>query len=501
MRNFRWILVLLAVAMSLPFMAQERDMIKLLHAEVSEYDISVVEAQRLIGKVKFEHQGAVMRCDSAWLYENENRVEAFGHVNIVQGDSLFLNGDKLDYNGDENIAELFENIRLRDQDMTLTTDYLKYNTETKVATYLEGGKIVSAENNNTLTSKMGHYFATSRTLHFKDSVILVNPKYNMHTDTLQYNMLSEVAYFLGPTTITSKQDEIYCENGWYDTNLEIAQFNDNAQLSSDGQLLNGDSLYYERKAAFGEAFGAVSIADTVNNLVITGDYGKYLEVQDVSFVTGRALFQQIMEGDTLHLHADTLMSAPDTLQKRSIYAYRQVKFYKSDMQGACDSLVYSERDSLFEMFVDPVVWSEQNQITGDKIEVKTYDNKVDQLYCKGNAFLVSEVAGHPYHNQIKGKNMTGYFNKNDLYRVDFMGNGEAIYFAVDDSDSTITGVNKSTCANIEIRIQEREIKKVNFKMQPNSAFYPMHMLKPDDLKLKNFRWDESRRPLTSQDIF
>ena len=178
----------------------------------------------------------------------------------------------------------------------------------------------------------------------------------METDTLQYYTLSEQAFFYGPTLIKSKEDVIYCENGWYDTTHDLAQFEKNAYLWSDGQQLLGDSMYYDRNKAIGEAFGNVVVKDTVNDFSIKGDYGKYFELINKSFVTGNALYQQFLENDTLHLHGDTLYSVPDTLERKQILAFPNVKFYKKDLQGACDSLAFNEGDSLLEMFINPVIW-------------------------------------------------------------------------------------------------------------------------------------------------
>jgi len=227
------LLIFVCLTQSSPLFSQDSTKIKLHRADVSEYDASYAKAQRLIGNVMFEHQGAVMYCDSAWLYESDNLMKAFGSVRIIQGDSIYLNAERLIYQGDSSLAELFEEITLRDKDMTLRTDYLKYDTESKIATYFNGGKIISTENNNVLTSKQGSYLAESKSLHFKDSVKLVNPEYTMITDTLQYYTVSEQAFFYGPTSINSKKDVIYCENGWYDTMNDLAQFNRNAYLWSD----------------------------------------------------------------------------------------------------------------------------------------------------------------------------------------------------------------------------------------------------------------------------
>ncbi len=291
--------------------AQQPKKIKLIQADVIEYDAKLIKAQRLIGKVILEHEGSRMYCDSAYLYEESNRFESFGHVRITDQADLTINGDRLDYNAEERIAKIYENITLRDGEMTLTTDYVEYQLDDRRASYFGGGKIVSSANRNVLTSSSGHYFAESKIMHFKDSVLLENPQYTMVTDTLHYHSYNEQAYFFGPTTIDSDQNRIYCENGWYDTMNDRARFGEHAHIWSNEQQLLGDSMYYDRTLGIGEAFGNVAVLDTVNSIEITGEFGKHREQDDLSYVTDSALMRQFFDTDTLLLHADTLFMRAD----------------------------------------------------------------------------------------------------------------------------------------------------------------------------------------------
>ena len=350
--------------------AQQSKKIQLVRADVIEYDSRMVKAQRLIGRVIFEHEGSRMYCDSAYLYEQTNRFESFGNVRITDQEDLTIRSKRLDYSADDRKAKIYEEITLRDGEMTLTTDYIEYTLDERMASYYGGGKIVSSANRNVLTSSMGHYFADSKVRHFKDTVELRNPQYTMYTDTLHYHSYSEQAYFLGPTIIDSDENRIYCENGWYDTVNDKARFGENAHIWSNEQQLLGDSLYYDRVAGFGEAFGDVFIIDTLNSLQISGQYGRHLEEYDLSYVTDGALMEQFFEEDTLLLHADTLQMTADTLDKRKITAFYGVRIFKTDMQGVCDSLVYTEADSLIRMYDEPFLWSEENQIIGEHIDLK-----------------------------------------------------------------------------------------------------------------------------------
>lgn len=503
--------IFLILVLSLSSFAQSGKKIKLIKADAIEYDADLIKAQRLVGNVVLEHDDSRMYCDSAYLYEESNRFESFGSVRITDQKDLTISGQRLDYDGDERTAKIYEDITLRDGEMTLTTDYIEYQLDDRRASYFQGGKIVSSVNRNILTSEMGHYFADGKVMHFKNNVVLDNPKYTMYTDTLHYQSVSEQSFFLGPTEIISDDNKIYCENGWYDTRNDRARFGENAHIWSNEQQLLGDSIYYDRIIGFGEAFGDVLILDTINNIKISGQYGKHLEAEDLSYVTDGALMEQFFDSDTLMLHADTLRMTADTLQMRRITAYNGVRIYKPDLQGVCDSLNYSEADSLIHMYVDPFIWSEENQISGERIDLRTYDGNISELYTENMAFIISQVDSLHY-NQIKGRTLTGFFIENELRKVNIDGNGECIYFAIEEvspdslsesleTKTRIIGVNKGTCSSMVIHINERTISTVNFITRPDNAFYPLDKLSQEELSLKDFTWNLKARPLGSWDLF
>lgn len=481
--------------------------IKLIKADAIEYDVRLVKAQRVVGNVIFEHEGSRLFCDSAWLYEEENRLKAFGKVRINDPNGMSLTGNELDYDGNERLAEMRKDVMLYDGDMTLHTDLVQYKTEERMASYFGGGEIISTKNQNVLTSKSGHYFATDKVFHFKNDVELKNPRYTMYTDTLHYHSYNEQAYFLGPTTIVSDENKIYCENGWYDTRRDRARFGEHARIWTAEQILSSDSLYYDRSKGLGEAFRNVLIEDTINKIQISGNYGRYMELKDESFVTGKALMEQFFLKDTLTVHADTLRMLPDSSDKRRILAYHGVRMFKPDMQGVCDSLSYSEADSILQMFREPVLWSDENQISGDLISLLVYEGHMERFYIPQKSFIISEV-DTAHYNQIKGRVMTGFFRENELHMVSVEGNGECIYYATEESgDSTgiapveIIGVNKGACSNIKVYIKGRAIHRVNFLTKPDNKFYPLDKVAAEELILKDFQWVEEKRPLSPEDLF
>lgn len=457
------------------------------------------DVRRLYGHVQFEHNGALMFCDSAYFYAKSNLFDAFSNVHIKQGDSLNLYGDTLYFDGNTQLAKIRGQVRLKDRSSTLTTRFLDYDMKEGVGVYHSGGHIVSGE--NTLDSRIGKYFKKTSEFFFKDKVSLVNPEYDIKSDTLKYNTRTEVAYFFGPTTIVSKNDFIYCENGWYNTKRDISQFRKNAYLKSGPKFLYGDSLYYDRKASYGKAFRNIVIKDTAQKTIITGNYAYYKEKPEYVLVTDSMRLIQVMQNDSLFIHGDSLTSYFDsTGTYRLIKVYHKVRIFKSDIQGKCDSLVYTFRDSTVEMHSRPVAWTLVHQVSGDQINMHLVKNELDRIYVKGNSFMVSQEDSIRY-NQIKGDNMTAFISDRKMYRLDVLRNGETIYFLNDDETRERLGVNKSECQDITVLFKDSQVQEVIFRKNPSGTMYPPDQLPKEELYLKDFNWLQHIRPTDKTDIF
>jgi lipopolysaccharide export system protein LptA len=487
---------------------QQKSKIELLGANSLKFDKALgVDAQRLIGNVRFRHEGAYMYCDSAYLYNRSNSLDAFGNVRIVQGDTLTLLSDRLHYEGNSQTVMVRDNVVLKDAEMTLRTHTLDYFRPSKQAIFYDRGTIVSTVNQNKLVACEGIYDSGSERFFYRDSVVLENPRYRVETDTLHYHSKTETAYFFGPSFIYSEENTIYCETGWYDTSNDVAQFGKNAFINNGTQVLRGDSIWYTREEGLGKAYRNVSITDTVDQYLISGDYGEYREKSGRNFVTGHAEMIQFDLTDSLFLHGDTLLALRDTIRGDQVFAYPGVKFFRKDIQGAADSLVYAPGDSLIRMFHEPALWSENLQITGDTILLRTFDGVIDKLFVYDHAFMVNRLDSTKY-NQIKGKRLTGFFRDNDLYRVLIRGNGESLYYAEEDakkdtvpSPPKYIGVNKAICSNIEIFLENRTVKRVKFITKPEGVFYPLEQFPKDLYYFDGFKWEGIRRPEDRFDIF
>jgi lipopolysaccharide export system protein LptA len=499
MRIFLLSLVTFIFLFSTAF-AQQARKIKLVQADLMSYDKRLgPDVQRILGNAIFEHDGALLYCDSAHLNNTTNSMKAYSRVHIKSSDTLNLYGDSIYYSGETRIAEVFDNVKLIDKQTVLTTDKLIYDRNTGIAYYLTGGHIVNEE--NTLDSKKGYYHTNTKDFFFRDDVVLVNPDYVMNCDTLRYNTQSKISWFMGPTTIKGKDTDIYAENGWYNTITDISEFNENARIKNGDQVLTGDSLYYERKNGFGQAFRNIQVTDTVQDIIITGQYALYEKTMGYTMITQRPEAMFLEQADTLFMHADTLWATFDSAQKtKEVFAYYHVKFYRTDLQGMTDSLIYTFRDSTMRMFGSPVLWTDENQLTADSIVVTTANKKIKNMFMYNSAFIISKDTLGSGYNQIKGRNMTGYFTDNELTAMKVVGNSETIYW-VREEDGTLTGINKAFSSNTSIRLKDKKMQQIVWIEKPDGGVYPEGELGEAELLLKNFQWLGDRRPMKREDIF
>lgn len=472
--------------------------IKINHANRLVFDKTLgIDAQRLIGNVECEHEGAVMRCDSAYLYSNK-KLEAYGHISIIKGDSIFLYGDSLRYDAATKLANLKGNVRCIEKEMTLTTSTLIYDIGNSVASYYNGGTIVNKE--NTLKSKNGHYYSATKDVTFHYDVTLVNPKYKMSGDTLRYNTINKTAYFLGPSIIISKENYIYCENGWYDTDKEISRFSKNAVIVTKTQKLLGDSIFYDRKKGYGRAIKNVQIIDTTNKSFILGNFAEHYEKGNRALVTGNAIYGKVVEKDTLFVSGDTLLyNQPDSLHSY-MKAFRHVKIYKKDLQGLCDSLGYSSHDSLMKLYNSPVLWTNNGQVTAKQINVVTGKSSVKSFELNGNAIVIQKVDSLDDNkfNQIEGRRIEGFIEKDTLRKLNVISNAQIIYYVKEKKN--YKGVNKTICSDLTVWFNAGGVDRATYRNKPESTVLPLKSVDDKEMRLKNFVWLEHKRPKKKSDI-
>ncbi|WP_246560556.1 OstA-like protein [Zobellia russellii] len=455
-------------------------------------------------QVQFEHQGADLWCDIAIYYQKENRLRALGNVRLQQGDSLEMTSGKINYDGETKLAKAFESVLLetdqKSSKVTLRTDTLYLDREKQEAYYNSFGTIV--DSTNTLTSEIGRYFMELDKYQFLDSVHIDNPQYIVDSEQLDYYTTSKNAYMYGPSTITGETYKIYCERGFYDTKIESGYGIKNTRIDYNNRIIEGDSVYFDKATEFASATNNIIVTDTVNNGIIRAHYAEVFKAKDSVFATKRAVSISLVEQDSLYMHGDTLMITGKP-ENRILRAFRNAKFYKTDLSGKCDSIHSSEKTGITQLIRNPVLWNGDNQMTGDSIHLisNLETEKLDSLKVLENAFIISlDSISMTGYNQAKGKDLFGKFVDNELKYIDLVKNTEVIYYMYND-DEELIGIDKTICSKINIVMANNDVEDLTFFIEPDGDIFPETELPVESRKLKGFIWRGDERIVTKDDIF
>ncbi len=512
---------------------QAQTMVYLEHSETLNFDQErIADAQILRGNVIFRHDSALMYCDSAYFYEKENSLDAFGHVRFVQGDTLLGYGDKLFYNGNTKVARLRRHVRLvhgKDNPTILTTDSLNYDRTRDIAYYYTGGTI--SDTLNTLTSVWGQYTPNTKQAVFSHRVHLENPKFDLTTDTLLYNTATHVADLVSPTVIVyEKETNIYSSRGWYNTETEQSMLLDRSRVvHTDGKSMTGDTIFYNKHLGYGKIIGAMEMKDTIQMATLYGNYGEMFRDGEYGYVTDSALMVDWSDSTAYgYMHADTLYTEqmpyqlmhliprdsilidsvltaapPDTLWQDTTYramrAFRNVRVYREDMQAVCDSMSYNGRDSVMTLYTEPVCWSDNHQISADTIYIYMRNGTVDYARGIGSALTIQQET-RTYFDQMAGKEMIAYIRDGELRQVDVNGNALTVFFPKED-DGSFLGVNTTQSSFVKVYLENQKIHHILFTAQTTGTLYPLDQVPDGKDRLSGFFWAEQERPQQPADVF
>lgn len=443
--------ILLVFALAFPTLAQRR--VKLKDADQLVGGFKQGERfERVLGNVVFVQNNTTIYCDSAHFFKSQNKIDAFGKVRIIEGDSVEVTSSLLSYDGNSRVAHLRNNVVFTKLGLaTLYTDFLDYDRTKSKAKYFNGGKLV--DSTNTLTSRKGYYDVNTNMASFKTNVVGVNKDYTMTSDTLQYNSKTKIIYFHDSTVIKDKEGGVAVyQSGFYDTREKISSLH-RGEIETASSKLQGNTYFLDDLKRLYKTHGNVVMTSKKENLIVYGDDGIYDKQKGIIKVFGHAYLAKISDdNDTLFMSADTLVSIEnEDPAKERLLAYYNVKIFKSDLQGIADSVAYISADSMLYFYRDPVLWTEENQMTADSINILISKKSIDRIYLISNSFVVSEDTLTNF-NQIKGRKMTAFFDGKAIKHVMVEGNGESIYYALEektvvkDADSlrvtAMMGMNK-----------------------------------------------------------
>ena len=485
---------------------------------------SVTELQILAGNVRLKQGNSYFECDSCVINKHLNLFEAFGNVHINDADTADVYAGYLRYFTDKKIAFLTNNVRLTDGEGTLTTNDLEYDLNTKVGIYRNGGKVVNKK--SVLTSQEGHYYADLKDVYFKKNVELKDPAYYLSSDSLLYNTGTETVRFITETFIRDSSGRtIRTREGYYNLKTGQAEFSQRPIVDDGPRQITGDKIEFDDSTGISKVTGNAILVDTAEGLTVIANLIFSDRKKDAFLATNKPLMIIKQDDDSVFVAADTLFSARltdlygiqdstqvDTLKgvvvvdtekkdstNRYFEAFRNVRIFSDSLQAVCDSMFYSFKDSIFRLYDDPVVWSNQNQITGDTILLYTKNKKADKMQVYEKSFLVNQVKPEVF-NQIKSTRMDAFFVNGDIDSVRAGGNAECIYYIQDD-DSAFTGINQSTSDLLDIYFKERELQRVVFRSAVKGTIWPAQQKTPQEMRLNNFIWHEERRPKTRYELF
>ena len=412
-----------------------------------------------------------------------------------------MNSEYVEYNGDTKLAKSQEKVFLKTPEQTLATDTLYFDREKDLAYYNSFGTI--RDSSNVLTSNRGRYFLAQKKYQFVSDVKLTHPDYVVNSSQLDYYTNSAHAYLYGPSTITGKEYKIYCERGFFDTENDKGYFVKKSRIDYNNRIINGDSLYFDNTRSFASATNNIKITDTINKGVVKGHYAEVFKAKDSVFITKRAVAINVIENDSLYIHADTLMvtGKPDN---RIIRGFHNAKLYKSDMSGKSDSIHSNNKTGITKMLRNPVLWSGESQMTGDTIHLlnNLETDKLDSLKILNNAFIVQkDTLTKDGYNQVQGINLYGKFIENSLKHVDVVKNTEVIYYMRDEANELI-GIDKTICnTKINLLIENNQIEDITFYTDVDGVLNPEKDLPPSARKLRGFIWRGDEKINTKDDIF
>lgn len=485
-----------------PYDQQNARIIVMENADLLQFDQMLRPGvQVATGNVRFRHDNATLTCDSAHFYNSINSLDAYSRVVINQGDTLFAYGDRLYYDGNTKLARLRGNVRLENRKTVLTTDSLNYDRITQLAYYFTGGKVVDPQ--NTLTSVWGQYSTANDDALFNDNVKLVNENFTLTSDTLKYNTRTHIADMEGKTHIVYQdKNEIFTDKGWYNTESERTMLlNRSTVVNKEGKTLIGDTIFYDKKARFGESFGSVEMKDTVQKSTLYGNYVYYHEDTELGIATDSALLVDWSDPDNIfYMHADTLQTYKEDTLYNHAKAWYNVRFYSSDIQGLADSLFYSGKDSVMTLYYDPVLWQENQQMSANKITIFTKNEDVNKVHLEQRSLAV-EMVDSVHFNQVSGKEIIAYVDSGELRLIEVDGNAETVYYAREEGDSLLLGANRTESGRVVMHFKDKKIDRVVLPTAASGVFYPLHLVTEDKTRLEPFFWAENLRPFSREDVF
>jgi lipopolysaccharide transport protein LptA len=479
------------------------------------------QLQILSGNVRLRQGTTIFTTDSCIINNTTKVLEAFGNVHI-KDDTTNIYANYLRYSANSQMAYLTGKVRLSDGQSTLYTNDLDYDVANKIGIYRNGGRMISKK--SVLTSREGTYYADLRDIYFRQNVELKDPAYYLKSDSLLYNTETQVARFIAPTYMRDSSNRtIRTTEGFYDLRNRNAEFTQRTTIEDKGVRIVGDQIASDDASGMVQILGNGVLIDSAQGVNILANEIFADRKKEAYLATRKPLMIIKQEKDSIYVTADTLFSARltdrfpllDTLKAKATVkkgvtpkkdstdryfeAFNNVRIFSDSVQAVSDSLFYSFKDSTFQLYQEPLVWSNGSQISGDTIYLYTKNKKADRINVFENSFLINQLDPGVF-NQVKSSRMDGYFKAGVIDSVRAKGFAESIYWLRDDKDSTYSGVNQTKSDVMDVFFAEGDLNKVVFRSSVKGTLWPINQRSRNELLLPNFSWQEARRPKTKYEL-
>lgn len=386
-------------------------------------------------------------------------------------DELRMVGDQLYYNTVTHVAEFNSPTVITSKDGRINSDEGTYNTETRIAELFAHSLVTTAkgstlEGDTLFYDRVAGYGWARGNMALKDTI---NRKSILTGDYGYYDELIDSAFVTGHALGKefSQGDTLYIHGRYLRSVRVIDDHADDNEpaLAPAKPVITADSI---------DTDSIVDVTDVVTTEVETGDTITVTESTEALISPTPARVETV--SDTMHI----------------ITAWPRVRFFRVDMQGVCDSLVFTQNDTTVRMYYHPIVWSEDRQIFGNRIDVHLNDSTVDRADLPDFGFMAQQVETD-YFNQLTGKTMTAWFVDGEMDRALVSGNVEGIVYP-EENDSTINKFVNFQTANLEGWFETRNIRRLKMWPETSGEAVPLYLAKYSQLFLQRFKWYTGIRP-------
>lgn len=487
-----------------------------------------------------------------FLFNTKTNVGEFADGGVVTNRENQLESDRGYYYANDRTVICVDRVEIRSEEYDLTGDSVVYNLTTDHAYYFRHTNIWNTQGDY-LYADRGSYDKGGELYTVTENGYILTEKQEVWSDSIDYYKLAGHAVLRGNIQIDDTEHKVLAfgdfgeywkepGNAFLTRRPAVVSYDtsqgDSLFMAADSMFLytidparqRADSLRAAARAAdslHADSLRVDSLAPAAGDSVQgvrpeapivaarrgslsegRGDAKRNGTERTDSLAPRRAdsLRRDSLAADSLSLDSLGLTPADslDSLARDTIYrlvkGFRNVRIYRSDFQSVCDSLVAVSRDSTIHLYIDPVLWNQNSQITSDVMDIFTANSQIVRAEFVGRPLMVSELDTMHY-NQVAGKTMTALFRNNQIYRNDVKGNAQTIYFMQEDDSPDIIGLLVLESGDLTFFIEEKQVVKITYRNNPVYTIYPMDKIPPDvDLFLKDFKWEAKRRP-AQRDVF